>query len=71
MPKTTVVPDLSTAEVPAVLKVSQRTVKNLIDRGHFPHAYKLDPTRSNSPYRIPRKDLDAYLKKQRGQSASD
>ena len=56
---------LSTAQVAEILQCSEKTVNNLFNRGHFPNAYKLDPTRSNSPLRIPRSDVLAYQERQR------
>jgi len=44
---------LRVTEVAALLGVSPKTVRNMIDRGHFPGARKIDPTRRNSPYLIP------------------
>ena len=43
--------------VAAELGVSGRTVINFINRGHFPGAQKIDPSKRNSPYRIP---IQAY-----------
>lgn len=44
-----------------LLQVTPATVRNLIDRGHFPGASKIDPTRRNSPIRIPQSEIDQYL----------
>lgn len=46
-------------EAAQMLQVSKQTVRNMIDRGHFPGAKKMDPTRRNSPYRIPRAEVSA------------
>ena len=54
--------DVSTIEAARQLGVSQRTIQEFIDRGHFPGAHKMDPTRSNSPYRIPQRDIDRFTK---------
>jgi excisionase family DNA binding protein len=54
--------ELSTEEAAARLGVSQRSVQEFINRGHFPGAHKLDPTRSNSPYRIPLRDVEKFLR---------
>ena len=56
---------LTTEQVGELLGVSRETVNTWIDKGHFPHAYKLDPTRTNSPYRIPRQDVDSFIRKYR------
>lgn len=58
----------TTSEVAAMLKVTPQTVINLINRGRFPGAYKIDPLASNSGYRIPVEDVERYLEKQRGKS---
>lgn len=56
---------LTTAEVAEMLKCSVRTVNNYVTRGHFPNARKMDPTRENSPLRIPRADVLAFQESQR------
>ncbi|NOH00635.1 MAG: helix-turn-helix domain-containing protein [Chloroflexi bacterium] len=53
--------DLSVAQVAVILVCSSRHVLNLINSGHFPNAYKMNPGK-RSVYRIPKKDLDAFLK---------
>jgi excisionase family DNA binding protein len=55
----------SVSEVAKILEVTPRTVINLIYRSHFPNAHKVDPSRSNSHYRIPKSDLEDYLHYQR------
>ena len=48
------------------LQVSTRTIQLWISQGHFPNAYKLNPTNTrNSPYRIPCTDIDAFKNRQR------
>jgi len=42
-----------------MLQVSPATIRNMIDRGHFPGARKIDPSRPNSPYRIPRSEVQS------------
>jgi len=58
----------TTNEVAALLKVTPQTVINLINRGRFPGAYKIDPLSINSAYRIPIGDVEKYIEKQRGKS---
>lgn len=53
--------DLSVAQVAIILVCSPRHVLNLISAGHFPNAYKMNPGK-RSVYRIPRKDVDAFLR---------
>ena len=55
------------AEAAKELRVSDRTIRNLIDRGRFPNAYRLDPG-SRSVYRIPVADVEAFqVQQQRSQ----
>jgi len=56
---------LNTAQVAEMLNCSVRTVNNYVLRGHFPNARKMDPTRENSPLRIPRSDVLAFQESQR------
>jgi len=55
---------LTVIQVTEILHCSHAYVSILVKRGHFPGARKMDPSRRNSPYRIPRKDIEAYLKAQ-------
>ncbi|PKN90715.1 MAG: hypothetical protein CVU44_22660 [Chloroflexi bacterium HGW-Chloroflexi-6] len=55
---------LNTKEVAALLGCHPATVPDLVKRGHFPNARKFDPTRKNSPLRIPLQDVLAYQEKQ-------
>ena len=56
---------LSTMEAAQELGVSYRTLQLWVKQGKFPHAYKLDPDALNSPYRIPRTDIEAILNKRK------
>jgi excisionase family DNA binding protein len=53
--------ELSVIQVAEILKCTPRTVINLIKRGAFPNAYKLDPN-AKSVYRIPKSDVDKLIK---------
>jgi len=55
---------LTTAQCAELLGCSVRAVVNYAKRGHFPHARKMDPTKRNSPLRIPRTDVLAFQKRQ-------
>ena len=55
---------LSVDQVAQVLEVSPRTVRNLIKRGRFPNAKKMDPLAQKSTYQIPKSDLDEYIELQ-------
>ena len=52
---------LTTKEIADQLQVTERTVTNLIRRGYFPGARKIDPRRLNSPYRIPESEFKNFL----------
>jgi len=56
---------LSTGEAAKELGVSERTIQNWIRRadGPFPGAFKLNPSLPNSPYRIPRQNINALKAK--------
>ena len=42
-----------------------RTVRNLINRGWFRGAHKIDPESNNSPFRIPEQDVEVHLIKRK------
>jgi predicted DNA-binding transcriptional regulator AlpA len=52
---------LKVEQVAEMLSVTPRTVRNLIKRGRFPGAYKLDPESTKSTYQIPYNDVENYL----------
>lgn len=47
------------------LGASHRQVQRWIAKGHFPNAFKLDPTARNSPFRIPADDIAAFKARRR------
>jgi predicted DNA-binding transcriptional regulator AlpA len=51
-------------EVASILGVSVRTVLVWINQGYFPNAYKLNPSKKNSPYYIPRAEVQAFQSRQ-------
>ena len=51
-------------QVAEALKVTPRTVRNLIERGRFPGAYKIDPQSERSTWRIPEDDLVQFKERQ-------
>jgi len=55
---------LTTKQVAEMLNCSTMTVTKLVKRGHFPGARKFDPTRKNSPLKIPYAEVIAYQEKQ-------
>lgn len=56
---------LTTKQAAELLKVSDQTVLNWLRDGFFPNAFKLNPTKKNSPIRIPRSDVDKVRAAQR------
>ena len=50
---------LTTAEAGEILGVSPDTILTWIEAGDFPGAYKLNPLRRNSPFRIPVEEVRA------------
>ena len=62
---------LSVNQVASILQVSTRTIRNLVSRGHFPGARRVDPSLPKSPYQIPEKDVQEYVKKQGVQQRSN
>jgi hypothetical protein len=55
---------LTSTEAAEILHCTPEYITILVKRGHFPGARKMDPTRRNSPLRIPREDVIAYQEKQ-------
>ena len=55
---------LRTRQVAKLLGVDESTVRNLIERGHFPGAHKIDPSRKNSPLLIPEEEVEAFQRQQ-------
>ncbi len=60
MPTTLTKEFYTVAEVADLLKVSRRSVINMIARGYLPGARKLMPG-LKSVYRIPKSDVERYL----------
>ena len=58
----------STNDVCKILNCSHQLVSLWVKQGEFPHSYKLNPSRLNSPYRIPRADVEAFLAKRQAQT---
>ena len=56
---------LTVEQVAITLEVTPRTVRNLIKRGRFPNARKIDPLKKKSSYQIPFSDVEAYQKLQK------
>lgn len=59
----------STHETARYINCSLRAVQLWVAQGEFPNAYKINPSRRNSPYRIPRADVEAFLAKRQTRPA--
>ena len=51
----------STAEVAQQLECHYRTVIRYIEDGSLPGAFKMNPKKRNSPYKIPKSSVDAFV----------
>lgn len=58
---------LTTAQAARVLGVSIGQMGKWLMLGDFPNAYRLNPLRSQSAWRIPKSDIDAFIAKRRAQ----
>jgi predicted DNA-binding transcriptional regulator AlpA len=56
---------LNTTEVSKILGVTPQSVSEWLKHGDFPRAYKLNPMRRKSAWRIPRGDVDGFIQKRR------
>ena len=58
---------LKTPDVAKLLGVSVTCVNDWLRAGDFPNAYRINPLRAHSPWRVPRSDVDDFIKKRREQ----
>jgi len=49
------------SEAARILQVTPATIRNWIDKGIINGAHKINPGAKNSPYRIPRIEIDQFL----------
>ncbi len=56
---------LTTIEVSKILGVTPSSVTDWLKAGDFPRAYKLNPKRLKSAWRIPRGDVTAFIELRR------
>jgi len=54
---------LTTVQAAKILGASVGAVNKWIDEGDFPNAYRLNPSRPKSPWRIPKGDIELFIKK--------
>lgn len=52
--------ELTVKQVAERLHVSGEKVRQMVNEGRFPHAYKLDALKETSPFLIPAKDVAAF-----------
>jgi len=60
---------LTAPEVAKLLGVSSASINIWLKLGNFPNAYRINPTRPKSAWRIPRSDVESFImerRKQRG-----
>jgi predicted DNA-binding transcriptional regulator AlpA len=58
---------LTAPEVGKILGVTSRSINVWCESGDFPNAYRINPSRPRSHWRIPRGDVDAFIAKRRAQ----
>ena len=58
---------LTTAAAARLLGISPITMAKWIALGHFPNAYRLNPLRTQSAWRIPMADVKTFVQKRREQ----
>jgi hypothetical protein len=58
---------LTAPQVAKILRVTSKSVNVWCKEGLFPHAYRVNPMRPKSAWRIPRSDLDLFKQKRREQ----
>jgi predicted DNA-binding transcriptional regulator AlpA len=58
---------LTAAEVAQILGVSVASMADWLRAGDFPHAYRINPNRPRSAWRIPRSDVALFIQKRREQ----
>lgn len=56
---------LTGPQVAKILDVSAASVNHWLKDGDFPGAYRINPNRPRSPWRIPRSALNAFIEKRR------
>ena len=54
---------INTTKAAKLLNVSERTVRNLISRGRFPGAIKMDPKSKKSSWLIPENEIAEFIRK--------
>ena len=56
---------LTTAAAAKLLGISPLTLAKWLAAGNFPNAYRLNPLKTQSPWRIPQGDIDDFIQKRR------
>jgi len=58
---------LTAPEVARMLGVTSASVNDWTKDGNFPNAYRINPMRPRSAWRIPKSDVDAFIQQRRKQ----
>jgi excisionase family DNA binding protein len=58
---------LTVQEVAESLRITTRTVMTMIESGSFPNAFKAGEA-SNSPWRIPKADVEQFIQRRQRES---
>ena len=58
---------LTTLEVSRILGVTKASVSLWLKDGHFPNAFKVNPRKRFSAWRVPQADVDAFIEERRRQ----
>ena len=56
---------LTTPKVAKLLGVTVASINEWLKAGHFPNAYRINPMRPRSAWRIPKRDIDEFIEKRR------
>jgi predicted site-specific integrase-resolvase len=58
---------MTAAEVATRLGVDANTIGGWCNLGYFPNAYRVNPKKRKSRWRIPKRDVDAFIEERRKQ----
>lgn len=58
---------MTATEVAKMLGVTSAAISHWCGWGYFPNAYKINPRKPKSAWRIPKRDVDAFIEERRRQ----
>jgi predicted site-specific integrase-resolvase len=58
---------MTATEAGQLLGVTSAAIGRWCTDGYFPNAYRVNPRRPKSPWRIPKQDIDAFIEERRTQ----